>query len=733
MKTVIRRIARILLPFARATWRCLPHPMQQRLRPGLRRARTAVGLGNWTAARTDPSTKLVAAYHPFVPLPITAMGTVRPAPTSPVDPIVSVVITAHDDGPFIDIALRSVRSQDLREWECIVVDDASVDDTTTIALRHAEADPRISLVRRDRNVGLAAARNTGIASARGEFVTFLDADDFMFPNTLGARVDAARSSGDRIAGSWCDWASVSEATGLDYVTPRPGKFSTIDYTTGGGENQVISTSPLVRRDVLVSLGGYDDSFRTAEDFEFATRLFRNGFQLAFAPVVGVAYRQKRMSMIAGDPLGHARNAMRVYDYMARPLDPAATSSLATAPYTEPPPGIPSPIRRLERLITFLTFAVLGGDDAQRDGVYQLLPPGLLGPSTFMIDLDGRIDGAIRRHTTRTAGLTKAERTAVESSVKALLARRGNDTDDESAIEPHLGIIDPDRIRRLPPSRSRVRPARSIAPAGSWDVLLRADSADAIRELVLVGRELVEHDLRVALIDDNRPDSRRLALTEGIHRVTDPLGAARLLISSAGQSVDAAVDRHLIISAEAAPLPASATADAVHVRGHWERAETDWEVVGWHSRHDRLLAAATPADGQSRRERTSCILVVGSPDRDHGVSSIRSAADRDALVFDSAFKAGPEATLPLEATPGIMAHLHAVIVVGSRPTPAEALAFGTPVLRVGGAPARADETAVNLTELAAVLAAIQPAELEAAEPDADPLGSHVAQALRLLES
>ena len=180
MKRLVRPVARRLLPLARALWGVIPAPIQARLRPGLRRARTAAGLGQW-GQRTNPNAKLIADFHPAVPLPIPAPTTTMPTrPVTPPEPVVTVVITAHDDGAFIDTALNSVRRQDLREWECVVVDDASVDDTCAVVLRHAEEDPRISLVRRDRNVGLAAARNTGIASARGEFVTFLDADDFLF-------------------------------------------------------------------------------------------------------------------------------------------------------------------------------------------------------------------------------------------------------------------------------------------------------------------------------------------------------------------------------------------------------------------------------------------------------------------------------------------------------------------------------------------------------------------------
>ena len=729
MKRFARPVARRLLPLARALWGVIPAPIQARLRPGLRRARTAFGLGHW-GQRANPNAKLIADFHPAVPLPIPEPTTTMPTrPVTPPEPVVTVVITAHDDGAFIDTALHSVRRQDLREWECVVVDDASVDNTCAVVLRHAEEDPRISLVRRDRNVGLAAARNTGIASARGEFVTFLDADDFMFPSTLGARIRAARSDDPRVAGSWCDWASVDEATGLEYQPKRAGSFDTIDYLTGGGENQVISTSPMVRRDVMVSLGGYDDDFRTAEDFEFATRLFRNGFRLVYAGVVGVAYRQKRASMIAGDPHAHARNAMRVYDYMAAPLEPSATSALATAPFIDPPTGVPSPVKRLERLITFLTFAVLSDDDAQRDGVYGLLPAGLLGASTFLVDVDGRIDGAIRRHATRTAGVDRVDRTRAESAVKALLAQRGTDVAPATPVEPHRGVIVADRITSLPPVRSRVRPERPLAPVGPWDVLLCADNPDAVRELLLVGRELGEQGLSVAMVDTGTADARRAMWFEAVHRVTHPLGPARLLISSAGQSVNADIDAHLVVSAEPHPLPGGVAADHVHLRGDWEGSDS-WldqvDIVGWHSRHDRLAAAGRPADGQARRGRSDVVLVMGSPDERHCARSLREATGRNDLLFVGSFQAGVSHTLPGWLMPGLTPHAHAVILVGDCPAPAEALAFGTPILRVSG------NDGIDTGELRAALAAAEASAVHV-DPNRDPLGRHVDRALRMLKA
>lgn len=732
MKVVVRFVARSLLPIARVVWRRLPRFIQDRLRVPVRRVRKVLGLGHWTKPHTAAA-KLATEYHPLVALPIGSSVTApRRCPTVPPKPEVTLVITAHNDGAFIDTALESVRRQDIDAWECVVVDDASVDDTAAIVLRHSEADSRISLVRRDGNVGLAAARNTGIAFARGDYVAFLDADDYFFPNTLGARLSAARDPGDRMVGSWCDWSSVTEVAGFEFQPSRPGKFGPIDYRTGGGENQIISTSPMIRTDIVRSLGGYDDKFRTAEDFEFSTRLFRNGFRLAYAPVVGVAYRQKRMSMIAGDPATHAMNAMRVYDYMSRPLDGSARSDLASKPFIEPPIGIPSVVRRLERLITFLTFALLSGDEEQVRRVYELLPAGLLGPSTFLVDVEGRIDGAIKRHTTRGASLTKSDIDKVEASVKSLLAERTVDTKSAINVEPHFGSIDKTRVETLPPARSRVRSARVMEAAGSWDVLLAADSADAASELLLVGRELTELGLRVAMVDLGSDDHRRALKFEGIYRVADPVGPSRLLISSRGQDIDADVGRHLVVSCEPVPLLTIGSGEFAHLRGRWESLPSDSQVVGWHTRRDRLLLAKSPADGQALRRGAAQVVVIGSPSDEYDVASLRRSCVGYDLVFDPAFNAGSSHTLDSVTFRKVAPFVHAVLVVGDHPAPADALVYGTPVLRLGGERQPGDTQAEGTTVLERI-SVCEPVPIDGGVLSDDPLSVHVARALEMMES
>jgi len=89
---------------------------------------------------------------------------------------VSVVVPTHNYAHFLPVALDSVLAQTYRDWECIIVDDGSTDDTAAVADVYVRRDPRFRYIHQA-NRGLAGARNTGVRNARGDGIQFLDADD----------------------------------------------------------------------------------------------------------------------------------------------------------------------------------------------------------------------------------------------------------------------------------------------------------------------------------------------------------------------------------------------------------------------------------------------------------------------------------------------------------------------------------------------------------------------------
>ena len=98
-------------------------------------------------------------------------------------PLISVVIPAYNAEQFLDETLESVLSQTYENWECIIVNDGSTDNTESIAKKWCEKDARFRYFYKE-NSGASDTRNLGIKKARGEYIAFLDADDLYMPNFL---------------------------------------------------------------------------------------------------------------------------------------------------------------------------------------------------------------------------------------------------------------------------------------------------------------------------------------------------------------------------------------------------------------------------------------------------------------------------------------------------------------------------------------------------------------------
>ena len=101
---------------------------------------------------------------------------------------VSVVVAAFNSAPFIEDTIESVCAQTYKNWEIIVVDDASQDSTCQIVKRWAKKDDRISLLRLSQNKGPAESRNLGIKAAKGRYIAFLDSDDMWLAEKLSSQI-----------------------------------------------------------------------------------------------------------------------------------------------------------------------------------------------------------------------------------------------------------------------------------------------------------------------------------------------------------------------------------------------------------------------------------------------------------------------------------------------------------------------------------------------------------------
>lgn len=205
--------------------------------------------------------------------------TVTPSNPAAAPPTVSVVIAAYNYARFLPETLASLEAQTLPDWECVVVDDGSTDETPTVLAAAARADPRIRHAAQA-NRGQPSARNAALRLARGRFVQLLDADDLIEPEKLGRQVACLdeRPDVDVVYGNCRYFPS-------DRPAERRRSLSGADEPwmpclSGAGREMVAAllrrnvlpiNAALVRRSSMEEVGLFDEAMARADDWDFWLR------------------------------------------------------------------------------------------------------------------------------------------------------------------------------------------------------------------------------------------------------------------------------------------------------------------------------------------------------------------------------------------------------------------------------------------------------------------------------
>jgi len=210
-----------------------------------------------------------------LPVPTIATPAPPPAPAQ-IAPRVSVVIPAYRAADLLDIAIGSVARQTFKDLEVIVVDDASPDDTEAVARRLlAEHGLAHTVVRQPVNGGPSAARNRGVALARGEYVAFLDADDEWLPDKLALQVALMdQDPAMTLCGCQADWVDI------DGTLIRPLYENLPDRLDDGWKllfwNCYVATPCAMVRRLDLGIAPFDTKLRVGEDRDLWIRLASNG-------------------------------------------------------------------------------------------------------------------------------------------------------------------------------------------------------------------------------------------------------------------------------------------------------------------------------------------------------------------------------------------------------------------------------------------------------------------------
>lgn len=204
-------------------------------------------------------------------------------------PLVTVGITCFNARDTIGRAIAGAVAQDWPRLEIVVVDDASTDGSPDVVREQMEQDERIRMIIHQHNGGPAAARNSVLAAARGEFLAFFDDDDEALPSRVRKQVDALlayeAASGASLVACYAagerryssGYVKPLPAIGARQIVPRGSALA--DYLlfhrrlSGWSYGSGTPTAALLtRRSTLDWLGGFDPSLRRVEDADFAIRL-----------------------------------------------------------------------------------------------------------------------------------------------------------------------------------------------------------------------------------------------------------------------------------------------------------------------------------------------------------------------------------------------------------------------------------------------------------------------------
>jgi glycosyltransferase involved in cell wall biosynthesis len=232
----------------------------------------------------------------------------------PASPLVSVIIPAYNVAPFLATAIASIHRQEYAPLQIILVDDGSTDETAAIAAQHQEL-----LVLRQENRGPASARNRGLSAAKGELITFLDADDFWAPAMLPRLVAQLQMRPEieivqgLIQRVWAIWTD--DGSGQRQIKFEP-RFEPYVFINLG--------SAIYRRQVFEKVGLFDEWLADAEDTDWMIRAWEMQVDKLIIPEIFLYYWVRTDSLTVGG----SRNKVTLMQLLKRHRDRVRNEQVA---------------------------------------------------------------------------------------------------------------------------------------------------------------------------------------------------------------------------------------------------------------------------------------------------------------------------------------------------------------------------------------------------------------------
>jgi glycosyltransferase involved in cell wall biosynthesis len=251
--------------------------------------------------------------------------------------LVSVIVAAYNYGHFIGYTLDSLAAQTYENWECIVVDDGSTDNTRDVVQAYAEKDARVRYLHQE-NSRQAAARNNGVRNATGSYFQFIDADDLIEPRKLERQVEyleqhtdvdivygdarffPSENPSELLYSMWGEnkpWQTGISGCGREILVPLL-KF-----------NNILVNAPLTRRSIVERVGPFDEELPPVEDWDFWLRCAEAGACFHYSETDGTralvrshtsSSSRSRLNLVSSTLLLREKLAARLKDAEARRIN-----------------------------------------------------------------------------------------------------------------------------------------------------------------------------------------------------------------------------------------------------------------------------------------------------------------------------------------------------------------------------------------------------------------------------
>ena len=218
---------------------------------------------------------------------------------------VSIIVPCYKQAHFLKESLQSVLEQTYTNWECIIVNDGSPDDTERIAKGWCARDSRFHYLKKE-NGGLSSARNAGIATSTGEYILPLDADDVLHKDYLEKLVPILfEDESLGIVSCYTKFFSTDITKTSFDLMPQGTYWRYLLYV-----NQLIATS-LYRKECWNIVGGYDESMKKGfEDWDFWLNISKRDWNYKIIPEFLFYYRKSKQSMLTETIQNHAEEVKR---------------------------------------------------------------------------------------------------------------------------------------------------------------------------------------------------------------------------------------------------------------------------------------------------------------------------------------------------------------------------------------------------------------------------------------